>query len=178
MGGGVPPKQCEQREGNCFVSLQLYGPGSDRSCGSLSISQMLGSLDISKLLGDGDDASGLPNTGYSEEEGFTWVDTLRSVDCDSSDRKALCVEDRTATMVTAQVLTSQDTCVLKLRLSGNGHQLAFGIVDENPSGFSRLAIGDERLQSSIGAMCSPISGTIVYEGNLDWVPCFAAAVLV
>ncbi|CAJ1389345.1 unnamed protein product [Effrenium voratum] len=126
---------------------------------------MLGSLDISQLLGDGDDASGLPSTGYSEEEGFTWVDTLRSVDCDSSDRKALCVEDRTATMVTAQVLTSQDTCVLKLRLSGNGHQLAFGIVDENPSGFSRLAIGDERLQSSIGAMCSPISGTIVYEGR-------------
>ena len=130
--------------------------------GILALAEAIGAA----ALEDG--ASQLPMETYSPLKGFTWVDTLRSVNCESQDKVAKCVIARMATMVTAQVLTSQDECdfVMRVRHAGADDQpLMFGVVDVVPVGFSRLPIGHVELKNSLGACCLKEAGQVVTRGE-------------
>lgn len=60
-----------------------------------------------------DDGDNLPMRSFSEETGFRWYDTLKSVNCDMRDKTARCVISMKATMITQQVgHGSHSTCKL------------------------------------------------------------------
>ncbi|CAE7816569.1 HERC2 [Symbiodinium microadriaticum] len=114
----------------------------------------------------------LPEEHYLKTAGFTWVDALRSVDCDGRDKVAKCVEPRLATMITKQVLTSSDECEFVVRVISAGADkdvIAFGVVDENPGQFGQLPLGHSDLKASIGAWCMGKGGGLVHQGEVSRV---------
>ena len=111
----------------------------------------------------------LPKKRWCQATGFSWVDTLKSVNCDPEDKKAKCVKSFMATMVTKQVMTSEDECAFVVRVINAGPEdepIIFGIVDDEPDGFSRLPIGHPELRASIGAACMRSGGAIVHQGKV------------
>jgi len=148
--------------------LQLLRSGNGEQNAALAAA-LAGVVAHSGSHSAGDGASRLPKEKYSSAKGFTWVDTLRSVDCDHRDKVATCVQSRTATMVTAQVLSKEDACEFVLKVINAGGEddqpMAFGIVDDVPDGFSRLPIGHSELKPSIGAFCGKAEGFIITDGK-------------
>mmetsp|Transcript_61369 Transcript_61369/g.143678 ORF Transcript_61369/g.143678 Transcript_61369/m.143678 type:complete len:1162 (-) Transcript_61369:100-3585(-) len=148
----------------CSVASLLSGDSSQEALRVVAA--------LAEAIGDRavveDGAGRLPKEAYTTARGFTWVDTLRSVDCDARDKLANCVISRAATMVTAQILTSADECdfVMQIRsVGGEDEPIGFGVVDATPVGFATLPIGHRELRHSIGACCGRKEGFIVHQSE-------------
>ena len=112
----------------------------------------------------------LPVASYTKAFGFTWVDILKSVDCDHRDKTAEKLRPRMNTMVTRQVLTRSDQCDFLVKIVSAGGErdvLIFGVVNDKPTGFGLLPIGHPKLPASIGAWCLRQQGGVVHRGNID-----------
>ena len=79
----------------------LDRPGKKTASIEQLLEQVLEDVPAAKQLASVD----VPQAPYSETTGFTWVDVLRSVQCDPRDKVAKCVEPRLATMVTKQAFS-------------------------------------------------------------------------
>ena len=114
-------------------------------------------------------ATKLPRESFSTQKGFTWADVLRSVDCDTEDKQAVCVVSTMATIVTSQVVTKEDTCdfIVRVREPGGeeGAPIIIGVVSDVPSGFQYLPIGHPKLPNSIGICAYPGGGQKVHDGK-------------
>ena len=64
-----------------------------------------------------------PDKSYDDSEGFSFVDCVRSIDCDRADKSAWCVHSTDATVVTKQAL--------QLPLSGSSTSVAFRVRIES-----------------------------------------------
>mmetsp|Transcript_12580 Transcript_12580/g.28462 ORF Transcript_12580/g.28462 Transcript_12580/m.28462 type:complete len:1193 (+) Transcript_12580:71-3649(+) len=111
----------------------------------------------------------LPSEDYSAEKGFTWVDCLRSIDCDAEDKEAHCVHSCMGTLVTKQVITADDECELCLRMlemdGEEGKPISWGVVPEVPKGCRNLPIGHKDFANSIGACCRKDAGVVMHNGE-------------
>ncbi|CAE7433018.1 NPHP3, partial [Symbiodinium necroappetens] len=107
----------------------------------------------------------------SQGKGFTWLDALRSVDCDAQAKEATCVFPQMGTIFTHQVLTREDACDFVLQVvdaGGEGEEpICVGVVSDEPVGFWCLPVGHPQLASSIGIVSAgPHAGHIVQAGQL------------
>ena len=64
-----------------------------------------------------------PDESYDNSTGFSFVDCMRSIDCDGADKSAWCVHSTHATVVTKQAL--------HLPLSGSSTSVAFRVRIES-----------------------------------------------
>eukprot|EP00906_Rhabdomonas_costata_P023690 RCo034055 len=117
-------------------------------------------------LGD----EGYPIQDYEPAKGYTFVDCMRSIDCDQTDTTAVCKESRSATLLTKQVFTCPgraEFCVRLERLPSREHQICIGVAGAGTSKNvgNHNALGDRTFPNSLGYACRVGASAIFHEGN-------------
>eukprot|EP00906_Rhabdomonas_costata_P023685 RCo034044 len=112
-----------------------------------------------------------PTQDYDPATGYTFVDCMRSIDCDQSDTAALCKESRKATLLTRQVFTCPGTaelfCIRVERLPSREHQICIGVAQASTTKKvgCHYPLGDRAFPVSVGYACRVGISAMFNEGN-------------
>eukprot|EP00906_Rhabdomonas_costata_P023691 RCo034056 len=112
-----------------------------------------------------------PTQDYDPATGYTFVDCMRSIDCDESGTAALCKKSRKATLLTRQVFTCPGTaelfCIRVERLPSREHQICIGVAQASTTKKvgRHYPLGDRAFPVSLGYACRVGISAMFNEGN-------------
>jgi hypothetical protein len=118
---------------------------------------------------NGDSDNELPVEPLRPDRGWTFLDNLRSVDCDGPDKKAWCTAPRTSTSVTKQAFeASADTpAEFLVKIEGMGDSpFTWGVVEVKAKDHGIYSIGQPFLSGSVGVACFGTGGNVLQGGEI------------